>query len=57
MKEKEIEKMTELQGKMKMIIDKLTVEKERYVTENSQMAKELIEIKELLMAAVSQPGK
>ncbi len=42
---------------MKMIIDKLTVEKERYVAENSQMAKELIEIKELLMAAVSQPGK
>lgn len=54
MKEKEIEKMCELEQKMKSIMDRLGQEKKIYVQENSRMAKELMEIKELLMATVGQ---
>jgi hypothetical protein len=54
MKEKEIIKMGELEDKMKTIMDKLTFEKKSMVAENSQMAKELIEIKELLMSTVGE---
>lgn len=45
MKEKEIEKMCQLEEKMKVIMDKLTKEKQLMVNENSRMAKELMEIK------------
>lgn len=39
---------------MKSIMDRLNQEKQIYVQENSRMAKELMEIKELLMASVGQ---
>lgn len=42
MKEKEIEKMQELEGKIKTIIDRITQEKQLYVSENSRMAQELL---------------
>lgn len=54
MKEKEITKMCELEEKMKVIMDKLNKEKQAMVSENNRMAKELMEIKELLMATVGQ---
>lgn len=38
MKEKEIQKMGELEGKMKVIMEKLGNEKRMYVTENNKMA-------------------
>jgi hypothetical protein len=34
--------MIELEGKMKIIMDKLTSEKKIYVTENNKMAEELL---------------
>ena len=37
---------------MKIIMEKMGKEKQYIVSENSQMAKELMEIKELLMASV-----
>jgi len=52
MKEKEISKMCELEEKMKVIMEKLGKEKQSMVSENNRMAKELMEIKELLMATV-----
>ena len=54
MKEKEIEKMIELEGKMKTIMDKLTAEKKIYVGENSKMAEELMEIKNLLVGVMNE---
>lgn len=54
MKEKEITKMCELEEKMKVIMEKMTKEKQIFVVENSRMAKELMEIKELLMASVGE---
>jgi hypothetical protein len=53
MKEKEIEKMGELEGKMKMIMDKLSAEKKIYVAENNKMAEELLEIKNLLVGVMN----
>ena len=46
--------MCELEEKMKVIMDKLTKEKQAYVVENSRMAKELMEVKELLMASMGE---
>lgn len=54
MKEREIEKMMELEGKMKVIMEKLGTEKRIYVNENNRMAQELIEIKTLLMGAMNE---
>jgi uncharacterized membrane protein len=54
MKEKEIEKMGELEEKIKVIMEKLTAEKRAYLAENGRMSKELGEIKELLMATVGE---
>jgi hypothetical protein len=54
MKEREIEKMVELEGKMKMIMEKLTVEKKIYVAENNKMAEELMEIKNLLVGVMNE---
>ena len=54
MKEKEIAKMCELEDKIKTIMERLAVEKKAISNENAQMAKELMEIKELLMASVNQ---
>lgn len=54
MKEKEIEKMAELEGKMKLIMDKLTSEKKIYVSENNKMAQELLEIKNLLVGVMNE---
>lgn len=34
--------MIELEGKMKLIMDKLTAEKKIYVSENNKMASELL---------------
>lgn len=39
---------------MKIIMDRLNSEKQQYLKENNQMARELMEIKELLMGAVGQ---
>lgn len=52
LKEAEIAKMNELEGKIKTILDKMNDEKKIYVQENTQMAKELLEIKELLTSAM-----
>ena len=41
MKEREIEKIGELESKIKVIMEKLTAEKRIYLAENSRMAKEL----------------
>lgn len=46
--------MIELEGKMKSITDRLTTEKKRIVTENTKMAEELLQIKELLMGAMAE---
>lgn len=54
MKEKEIEKMAELEGKMKLIMDKLSSEKKIYVGENNKMAQELLEIKNLLVGVMNE---
>ena len=54
MKEKEIGKMCELEEKMKVIMDKMNKEKQVLINENSHMAKQLMEIKELLMASVGE---
>lgn len=54
MKEKEIEKMGELEGKLKIIIEKLTTEKKIYIEENNKMAQELMQVKELLMASMGE---
>ena len=56
MKEREIEKMVELEGKMKLIMDKLSADKKVYVAENSRMAEELMEIKNLFSQALGQEG-
>lgn len=42
MKQKEIEKMGQLEGKMKTIMDRLNAEKKIYVAENNKMAQELL---------------
>jgi hypothetical protein len=54
MKEREIEKMSELEGKMKLIMDKLGADKKVYVAENSRMAEELTEIKNLLVGVMNE---
>jgi hypothetical protein len=54
MKEREIEKMVELEGKMKLIMDKLSADKKVYVAENSRMAEELMEIKNLLVGVMNE---
>lgn len=54
MKEREIGKMVELEGKMKMIMEKLTAEKKIYVAENNKMADELLEIKNLLVGVMNE---
>jgi hypothetical protein len=54
MKEREIEKMVELEGKMKLIMDKLTSEKKIYVNENTKMAEELLEIKNMLVGIMGE---
>ena len=46
--------MIELEQKMKVIMDKLTIEKQTFVGENNRMAQELMEIKQLLMASVNE---
>ena len=46
--------MNELEGKMKMIFEKMNAEKRNYLQENQRMTKELLEIKELIMGFVSQ---
>lgn len=57
MKEKEIAKMAELEGKMKTIIDRLNTEKQSIVTENNDMARELMEIKNLLVGAMNEQAQ
>lgn len=46
--------MNELEGKMKIIFEKMNEEKKVYVLENQRMTKELIEIKQLIMGFLSQ---
>ena len=57
MKQKELEKMSELEGKMKTIIDRLNQEKQATVAENNAMAQELAEIKDLLVSAMNEQGQ
>lgn len=46
--------MNELEGKMKVIFEKMNEEKKVYVLENQRMTKELMEIKQLIMGFLSQ---
>lgn len=57
MKEKEIGKMGELEEKLKSIFEKLNEEKKMYLTENSKMAEELMEVKNLLMSTMGQAAE
>lgn len=57
MKENELKKMNQLQGKMKIIFEKMNLEKKGYVEENSSMARQLLEIKELLMGVMEEGGQ
>ncbi len=54
MKQSELNKMGDLEGKMKIIFEKMNEEKKIYITENQRMTKELIEIKQLIMGFLSQ---
>jgi hypothetical protein len=54
MKQSELAKMTDLEGKMKVIFEKMNDEKKVYVTENQKMTKELMEIKDLIMGLLNQ---
>lgn len=54
MKQSELAKMTDLEGKMKVIFDKMNEEKKVYVAENQKMTKELMEIKDLIMGLLNQ---
>lgn len=54
MKQKEISKMGELEGKLKVVFEKLNEEKKIYVSENTRMAEELMEVKKLLMGSLPQ---
>ena len=54
MKQKEITKFIELEGKIKVIIEKINSEKKIYLAENSHMAQELMEVKNLLMGVMNE---
>ena len=54
MKEKEISKMSELEGKLKVIFDKLAEEKKIYLAENNKMAEELMQVRQLLTASMGE---
>lgn len=54
MKQSELTKMNELEGKMKVIFEKMNEEKKTYIAENQKMTKELMEIKTLIMGFLSQ---
>lgn len=54
MKQREIKKMNELQGKLKDVFEKLNEEKKVYIAENTKMAEELTEVKKLLMGSMPE---
>ncbi len=54
MKQSELVKMNDLEGKMKVIFEKMNEEKKMYVAENQKMTKELMEIKDLIMGLLNQ---
>ncbi len=44
--------MSELEGKLKVIFEKLTEEKKIYLAENNKMAQQLMQVKTLLMTSM-----
>ena len=46
--------MSELEGKLKVIFDKLAEEKKIYLAQNNKMAEELMQVRQLLTASMGE---